>query len=74
MSCGDDEDDEDVYEASVVGTWEVTYVKATSSYDMDDDEGLNVGDRMTFYSDGRYKDSEDTGRWSKKWKHPNSYY
>lgn len=65
MSCGDDEDDEDVYEASVVGTWEVTYVKATSSYDMDDDEGLNVGDRMTFYSDGRYKDSEDTGRWSK---------
>lgn len=65
MSCGDDEDDEDVYEASVVGTWEVTYVKATSSYDMDDDEGLKVGDRMTFYSDGRYKDSEDTGRWSK---------
>lgn len=61
MSCGDD--DEDVYEASVVGTWEVTYVKATSSYDMYG--GYNVGDRMTFYSDGRYKDSEDTGRWSK---------
>ena len=61
MSCGDD--DEDVYEASVVGTWEVTYVKATSSYDMYG--GYNVGDRMTFYSDGRYQDSEDTGRWSK---------
>ena len=61
MSCSDD--DEDVYEASVVGTWEVTYVKATSSYDMYG--GYNVGDRMTFYSDGRYQDSEDTGRWSK---------
>jgi hypothetical protein len=63
-ACGDDE--EDVIEASVVGTWEVTYVKASSSYDMDDDEGLKIGDQMTFYSDGRYKDSEDTGRWSKK--------
>ena len=63
VSCGDDDDEE--FEASVVGTWEVTYLKATSSFDMDDDEGLKVGDRMTFYSDGRYKDSEDTGRWTK---------
>ena len=63
ISCGDD--DEDVFEASVVGTWEVTYVKATSSFDLDEDEGLKIGDRMTFYSDGRYQDSEGTGRWSK---------
>ncbi len=66
VSCGDDDDDEEVFEASVVGTWEVTYVKASSSYDMDDEEGLKVGDQMTFYSDGRYEDSEETGRWSKQ--------
>ena len=63
-ACGGDDEDEN--EASVVGTWEVTYVKASSSYDMDDEEGLKIGDQMTFYSDGRYKDSEDTGRWTKK--------
>ena len=63
VSCGDDGEEDN--EASVVGTWEVTYVKVTSSYDMDDEEGLKVGDQMTFYSDGRYKDYEDTGRWSK---------
>ena len=60
VSCGDDDED---LSASVVGTWEVTYVKATSSYDME--EGIKVGERLTFYSDGRYQDSEDTGRWSK---------
>lgn len=59
-SCGDDDED---LSASVVGTWEVIYVKATSSYDME--EGIKVGERLTFYSDGRYQDSEDTGRWSK---------
>lgn len=63
VSCGGDGEED--YEASVVGTWEVTYVKVTSSYDMDDEEGLEIGDQMTFYSDGRYMDSEDTGRWSK---------
>ena len=54
VSCGDS-DEEDVAEASIVGTWEVTYVTAYSSYDMEDDgDGLKVGDRMTFYSDGKY--------------------
>lgn len=65
VSCGDS-DEEDVAEASIVGTWEVTYVTAYSSYDMEDDgDGLKVGDRMTFYSDGKYEDSEGIGRWSK---------
>lgn len=64
VSCGGDGEED--YEASVVGTWEVTYVKVTSSYDMDDEEGLEIGDQMTFYSDGRYQDYEETGRWSKK--------
>lgn len=64
VSCGGDGEED--YETSVVGTWEVTYVKVTSSYDMDDEEGLEIGDQMTFYSDGRYQDYEETGRWSKK--------
>lgn len=63
VSCGDDEEE---FEASVVGTWEVTYVRASSYWGVDDDEGFKKGDQMTFYSDGRYEDSEDTGRWSKK--------
>lgn len=63
VSCGGYGEEDS--EASVVGTWEVTYVKVTSSYDMDDEEGLKVGDQMTFYSDGRYQDYEETGRWSK---------
>ena len=62
-SCGDDSDNE--FEATVVGTWEVTYVTASSSFDIDEDEGLKVGDRMTFYADGRFLDSEGPGKWVK---------
>jgi len=63
-SCGNSDDD-DVVEASIVGTWEVTYVKASSSYPMEDvGDGLKIGDRMTFHSDGTYEDSIDIGRWS----------
>ena len=62
VSCGDDDED---FEASIVGTWEVTYVKATSAYGLDEDDGFEIGDRMTFYSNGTYEDSEDIGSWSK---------
>ena len=62
VSCGDDEED---FDASIVGTWQVTYVKATSSFGLEEDDGIKVGDRMTFYPDGTYEDSEETGRWSK---------
>ena len=64
VSCGNSDEDE-LTEASIVGTWEVTYVKASSAYPMEDyGGGLNIGDRMTFHSDGTYEDKVDIGRWS----------
>lgn len=53
---------------SVVGTWEITSYKFSNALEMeeDDDDGFQIGDTITFYEDGRYEDSEETGRWTKE--------
>ena len=60
-SCGDDEEEDNG--ATIVGVWEVTSCTHQSDYDVEG--GFEIGERIYFYSDGKYKDSEDSGRWSK---------
>ena len=61
-ACGSDDDDNGG-DATIVGVWEVT--SCTVQSDVDVEGGIAVGDKMYFNADGTYKDSEDTGRWSK---------
>ena len=62
-SCESSSNDEE-NEASIVGTWEVTFIEESSSYELEGEE-IHVGDKVYFYPDGRFKDPIETGRWSK---------
>jgi hypothetical protein len=62
-ACGGDDDDNEGSDVAIVGVWEVTSCTAQSDFDVEG--GIAVGDRIYFNADGTYRDSEDTGRWSK---------
>ena len=64
VSCSSDDDDDDVSTISVVGTWEVTYARYTSNFDISNE--LEVGDIMTFNADGTYRHSKGKGTWKKE--------
>ena len=63
VSCSNDDGDNEVT-SSIVGTWEVTERKVSSPYSIED--GLQVGERITSHSDGRYEEPHDTGKWSQE--------
>ena len=50
---------------SVVGMWEITYVNAATMEGMEMDGGYKAGDTMTFYANGEWEDSTDSGTWTK---------
>lgn len=62
VSCSGDDDDDDA-EATIVGTWEVTNIDA--SYSIGELTG-EVGDKMTFRSNGTYVSNSDHGKWKKE--------
>lgn len=77
VSCGDDDDDDEIPgETTIVGTWEITSSNFSTPYkagdeiagfeieDIIQENGLKVGDRVTFNADGTYKTRNDTGKWS----------
>ena len=75
-SCGDDDDAIIEPTATIVGTWEITEnnfnlkIKEIMGIDIDDwetdeEESMQVGDRITFSEDGRYSTKNDTGSWKK---------
>lgn len=66
VSCGDDDNnlEDDVINASIVGTWEVTYLTIDCPFETD--SNVQIGDRLTFYSNGTYKDPVEMGRWEIK--------
>ena len=76
VSCGDDDDDEIPGETTIVGTWEITSSNFSTPYKAGDEiagfeiediiieDGLKVGDRVTFNADGTYQTRNDTGIWS----------
>lgn len=64
VSCNGDDD---AFDASVVGTWEVTYIDVDSAFGDDSiEDGFSVGDRFTLNADGTYEDAIDTGRWKQE--------
>lgn len=78
VSCGDDDDDDVDIEptATIVGTWEITEnnfdlkIKEIMGMDIDgwetdEEESMQVGDRITFSENGRYSTKNDTGSWKK---------
>lgn len=77
VSCGDDDDEDEITaEATVVGTWEVTennfqlkikevFGMNIEDWEEDEEESLNVGDRITFYENGTYRTKNETGKWKK---------
>ena len=73
-ACGGDDDEVDngKVEASIVGVWECTYFDFDTDYpEMFDNSGMQIGDRVRFYSDGTYETDyksghNETGRWSLK--------
>ena len=62
-SCESSSNDEE-NEVSIVGTWEVTFIESSTSYEFVGEE-VKVGDKVYFYPDGRYENPIETGRWSK---------
>ena len=75
-SCGDDDDAIIEPTATIVGTWEITEnnfnlkIKEIMGIDIDDwetdeEESMQVGDRITFSEDGRYSTKNETGSWKK---------
>lgn len=77
VSCGDDDDDDEIPgETTIVGTWEITSSNFSTPYKAGDEiagfeiediiieDGLKVGDRVTFNADGTYQTRNDTGIWS----------
>ena len=65
-SCGGDDDEDDIdAEPTIVGTWEVTSIDADTSI-----EGLTftgeIGNKITFRSNGTYVSNSDNGKWEKK--------
>lgn len=78
VSCGDDDDDDVDIEptATIVGTWEITEnnfdlkIKEIMGMDIDgwetdEEESMQVGDRITFSENGRYSTKIETGSWKK---------
>ncbi|MBO7558905.1 MAG: hypothetical protein J6T52_10470 [Bacteroidaceae bacterium] len=77
VSCGDDDDEDEITaEATVVGTWEVTennfqlkikevFGMNIEDWEEDEEESLNVGDRITFFENGTYRTKNETGKWKK---------
>lgn len=73
VSCDDDDEDDISSEATIVGTWEVTYnsfstsIKEIAGFEIGEIEvdGFKVGDRITFFENGTYKAPDETGKWSK---------
>ena len=70
-ACGGDDDvDNGKGEASIVGVWECTYFDFDTDYpEMFDNSGMQIGDRVRFYSDGTYETDyksghNETGKWS----------
>ena len=71
-ACGGDDDEVDngKVEASIVGVWECTYFNFDTDYpEMFDNSGMQIGDRVRFYSDGTYETDyksghNESGRWS----------
>ena len=63
VSCESSSNDEE-NEVSIVGSWEVTFIEQSSSYELVG-EVMKVGDKVYFYPDGRYENQFETGRWSK---------
>ena len=66
-ACGSDDEDDEVSEASIVGVWECTAFDYHSiSGDDDVDEGIKVGEKIYFHSDGTFSESGDQGTWRLK--------
>lgn len=73
-SCGDDEDEGDISETGLVGTWETTYMEGwykDSDYPEDNEEfdGPVTGnqvDQITFKADGSGDDEGESFTWTLK--------
>lgn len=77
VSCGDDDEDDYIEPtATIVGTWEITEnnfdlkIKEIMGMDIDgwetnEEESMQVGDRVTFSENGRYRTKIETGSWKK---------
>ena len=77
VSCGDDDEDDNIEPtATIVGTWEITEnnfnlkIKEIMGMDIDgwetdEEESMQVGDRITFSENGRYSTKIETGSWKK---------
>lgn len=63
-ACSSDDDDDDA-EATIVGTWEVTDIDANTYIEGSTFTG-EIGNKMTFRSDGTYVDGDDHGKWKKE--------
>ena len=57
-SCESSSNDEE-NEVSIVGTWEVTFIESSTSYEFVGEE-VKVGDKVYFYPDGRYENPIET--------------